>query len=156
MPYDTNGPVSDYAPHLGPCWIWTGKLNRDGYGPTSTRRAMYRRAKGSIPDGYELDHLCRVRACMNPDHLEPVTRRENVLRGTSFAAVNAAKTHCKNGHELSGENVHIRPSGWRACRTCKRERAAAFYAANPGYYRKYSVPKWQAIKAARQASTAQS
>lgn len=73
-----------------------------------------------------IDHLCGVRRCVNPEHLEAVTHRENLLRGTGFAAVNAAKTHCPHGHEYTPENTYHNPNpnGGRICRTCKRKRDA--------------------------------
>src|SRR5690554_6462185 len=92
------------------CWLWIGKINNRGYGlfyldrrMQAAHRAAYQLLVGPIPDGLDLDHTCRVRRCVNPDHLEPVTHRENLLRGASFAAVNAAKTHCPHGHEYTPE-----------------------------------------------------
>lgn len=69
-----------------------------------------------------LDHLCRNRICCNPDHVEPVTNRENIVRGVGFAATHAAATHCPTGHPYSGENLRIRPCGRRSCRECERRR----------------------------------
>jgi hypothetical protein len=107
------------------CWLWIGTLSASGYGVLATgkrqhkaHRVSYERHVGPIPDGLGLDHLCRVRNCINPAHLEPVTTRVNVLRGTSFAAVNAVKTHCAQGHEFAGANLrHYR--GERICRACQ-------------------------------------
>jgi hypothetical protein len=122
------------------CWVYRGRLNTQGYGDATSARAerrvlvhrfVYELLVGPIPEGLELDHLCRVRACCNPDHLEPVTHRENLLRGETFASRNAAKTHCQQGHELSGDNVIAVPNG-RECRSCaqrlraeRRERLGA-------------------------------
>lgn len=113
------------------CLEWTGALSRYGYGtvklPTgskpstlSAHRANYVRKRGPIPDGLHLDHLCRNPKCCNPDHLEPVTQRENTLRGTSPPARQARQTHCKRGHELAGDNLSIRSNGGRVCRACSR------------------------------------
>jgi len=110
--------------HDGDCWLFTGALSGNGYGYVSVghtrlvraHRAVYEALVGSIPDGTELDHLCRRPACVNPAHLEPVTHRENMARGSQ-----AHKTHCKHGHEFTPENTYIRPNGTRKCRACNRE-----------------------------------
>lgn len=112
------------------CWIWTGPCAK-GYGRVSVREAGSRRSMqihryayeqlvGPIPDGLQLDHLCRNRACCNPAHLEPVTSRENTLRGTNQVARQAAATHCVHGHEFTPENTYVEPGGRRKCRTCQR------------------------------------
>jgi hypothetical protein len=107
------------------CWLWTGAITGVGYGVLSfegrkynAHKMAYRHWTGEVPEGLQLDHLCRVRHCVNPAHLEPVTHRENSLRGTGAPARNAVKTHCKHGHEFTPENTRIRPNGWRACRAC--------------------------------------
>lgn len=109
------------------CWLWTGALYTQGYGSfwdgaksVRAHRFAYEYFVGPIPDGLMTDHLCRVRCCINPKHLELVTPRENTLRGISFAAVNSKLTHCKRGHELTKENTRIYPVGgvWRRCRIC--------------------------------------
>lgn len=112
----------------GPCILWPGYINPDGYGIISynyrshpAHRFLYQLAYGPLPSGMQVDHLCRNRACINPNHLEPVTVKENVLRGMGFAAQNARKTHCKRGHPLSGENL-IFSGGSRKCRICKLTR----------------------------------
>lgn len=106
------------------CWIWRAARNAQGYGVCwngrSTQLAhrwVYEQIVGPIPDGLELDHLCRVRACVNPDHLEPVTHAENVRRSPS---ANAAKERCPQGHDYSDENTY-EWRGRRQCRTCSRE-----------------------------------
>jgi hypothetical protein len=112
------------------CWPWTGARQDKGYGlfsPTHSRqvgahRVAYELTTGQIPDGMVIDHLCRNPPCVNPAHLEPVTSRENLLRGTTLAAANATKTHCDHGHEFTPENTRItKPEGKRICRTCARE-----------------------------------
>lgn len=113
------------------CWLWTGSLVC-GYGqfsvksrPIRAHRFAYETARGAVPDDLDLDHLCRNRACCNPNHLEPVTRRVNTLRGVGACATNARKTHCKNGHEFTDENTRMehRATGVaRVCRACERER----------------------------------
>jgi hypothetical protein len=115
------------------CWVWTGGKDWDGYGiftaqTRRTRRAhrwSYEHEVGPIPNGLVLDHLCRNRSCVNPDHLEPVTSRVNTFRGCTPATENAAKTHCKRGHSLGPDgNVRI-SNGQRICRECDRLRMAA-------------------------------
>lgn len=110
------------------CWPWQGRLMANGYGRLSNRlahRVSYELLVGQIPEGLTLDHLCRNRRCVNPKHLDPVTHRVNILRGTGASARHARKTHCPYGHPFSGENLRIERSGQRACRTCCRLRGAA-------------------------------
>lgn len=118
------GPLPDCAPHLGPCWLWKGQVAPDGYGHLSVHdqtrmahRLMYEHLVGPIPDGLQLDHLCRVRHCVNPAHLEPVTPRENTMRGNTAARANSIKTHCPRGHEYTLGNTYIK-NGSRHCRAC--------------------------------------
>ena len=109
------------------CWVWLAGRQSAGYGlfyldgsPKVAHRVAYEITVGPIPDGMQLDHLCRVRACVNPGHLEPVSNRENALRGVGPTAVNAAKTSCVRGHGFTPENTRISPSsGKRTCRTCE-------------------------------------
>ena len=111
------------------CWNWTGCRAR-GYGKfgingrwTLTHRWLYQQMVGPIAAGLEPDHLCRNPACCNVEHLELVSHRENVRRGNAGKAVVAwqrAKTHCKHGHPYEGDNLRVRPEGWRVCRTCAR------------------------------------
>lgn len=113
------------------CWIWQKGFDEDGYGKlvdkrgkgTTVRahRVSYEKFKGPIPEGLILDHLCRNPPCINPDHLEPVTHSINSRRGIGFAAINAVKTHCPQGHPYEGRNLYIHPSGSRICRKCNLE-----------------------------------
>jgi hypothetical protein len=123
-----NGPIPGARPYLGPCWLWVGGFDCDGYGKFGTEgahRVAYRIAKGEFPPGFVTDHLCRVIACVNPDHLEAVTQRVNILRGRGISAVNARKTHCIFGHEFTPENTYVHPvRGGRSCRRCLTSKAA--------------------------------
>lgn len=136
------------------CWIWQGTTTR-GYGMVSwkyyrgsTHRLSLLLVGRSVPRGLTVDHLCRVRNCLNPSHLEVVTTKENILRGESWAAKNSQKTHCKNGHEFTPKNTRWMPKG-RQCWICCRARSLKwkrkvgyhstlwkqgkrFYANNPG------------------------
>lgn len=103
------------------CWLWTGYLNK-GYGTIGVNgktreayRVLYELVVGPVPDGLHLDHLCRVRACVNPYHLEPVTHAENMRRAA------AARTHCGNGHEWTDATTYPY-RGRRDCRACNTER----------------------------------
>lgn len=114
------------------CWEWTGAVVAQGYGRfwngsevRQAHRMVYEWAKGPIPDGLVLDHLCRVRHCVNPSHLEAVTNGVNLHRGVGPTATNAAKTHCKRGHEFTPANTFIPPGAWRRCRTCHADRERA-------------------------------
>ena len=135
-----DGPTPEQRPELGPCWQWTASTTAQGYGQIRTgggagamlyaHRVAYEFTVGPIPGGLQLDHLWRVRRCVNPAHLEPVTNRENGLRGESFAAINACKTHCPKGHEYTpGNTVVDSNDGSRKCRICRREASVAYRAA---------------------------
>jgi hypothetical protein len=111
------------------CWDWTALRHPSGYGRASwAGRAQYAHCivfellVGGVQEGLELDHLCRVRHCVNPAHLEPVSHRTNVLRGCSMVAENVTKTHCAHGHELAGANLMIIRGKHRDCRECHRRR----------------------------------
>jgi hypothetical protein len=121
----THSPGSYIVAESG-CWIWQRAISSTGYGVTSVagrhgpaHRVMYERLKGAIPVGMQLDHLCRVRACVNPDHLEPVSQAENIRR--------ARPSHCKHGHEFTEENTWLRyvpgrEMPHRTCKQCGRDR----------------------------------
>ena len=124
----------------GGCWIFGGSTSRGGYGQIrtgghleSTHRVTFEYFLGAIPEGLVLDHLCRVRDCCNPWHLEPVTQRINILRGDGpltagiqNAAYQRAKTGCDNGHAFTETNTYITSQGNRQCRECKRLRMATY------------------------------
>ena len=112
----------------GGCWEWTGPKARGGYGAfwTGTKQVgahcyAYELLIGPIPEGCEIDHLCRNHGCVNAAHMEAVTHQENTLRGNTQAARHAAKTHCPQGHAYDLINTYRRPDGCRQCRTCRRE-----------------------------------
>lgn len=131
-----------YVDKTGPhgCWVWTGSKNAKDYGhfadgnggSVPAHRASYEMAVGPIPDGYQIDHLCRNHSCVRPEHLQAVTHTENQLRGVAFSGMNARKTHCVNGHELTPENSYGY-KGRRQCKTCARE--ASLKRANTEKYR---------------------
>lgn len=102
------------------CWLWTGSTNMKGYGcflGRQSHRWAYEFCVGPIPDGLEIDHLCRTRNCQNPDHMEAVTHTVNIQRGA------ACITHCIHGHEYTAENTYHNPrDGGRVCRICKQLR----------------------------------
>jgi hypothetical protein len=127
------------------CWLWNGVCNADGYGVVQAgaskrkmaHRVVYEMYRGQIPEGLHCDHLCRVHGCVNPWHIEPVTPRENVLRGIGPSARAAKATHCRRGHYYSPDNTRINSDGSRKCIACdraecqaKRDRDVAAYNAD--------------------------
>lgn len=113
------------------CWLWRGNLKDTGYGQfnrgsgqyAAAHRFSYELANGKIPDGLTIDHLCRVRNCVRPDHLEAVPHAENVRRSGP-----ATKPNCSRGHAFAGENLYLPPGGGRICRTCVREKGKRYRA----------------------------
>lgn len=134
---DKNGPVPAHRPDLGPCHLWMGTLTERGYGNYGhgkTRRVhilVFEDVHGPVPEGLELDHLCRVRRCCNDAHVEPVTRSVNVQRGEGPAllgarrrAVTNTKTHCRGGHAFTPANTYVDRKERRRCRACARTNQA--------------------------------
>jgi hypothetical protein len=118
------------------CWLWLGSKSVEGYGlinpgrsggTSKAHRVSYEISVGPIPDGLTIDHLCRTPGCVNPSHLEPVTHRENILRGGGWAAQNARKTHCVNDHEFTAATTRVNRQGKRVCRECHRVYSLAWY-----------------------------
>jgi hypothetical protein len=115
------------------CWEWK-YVNWAGYGGfrydgrrMGAHRAAYELLVGPIPDGMDIDHLCRNRRCVNPAHLQPVTRSENLSRG-EVGRWNTRKTHCPKGHPYSPANTYHDRRGWRGCRTCRQESSSNYQA----------------------------
>lgn len=115
------------------CWLWQGSIGLGGYGilsqyssdhrkslPKRAHRVIYEIARGPIPKGLVLDHLCRVRHCVNPDHLEPVTEKVNLQRGYGPSGLNFRKTFCLRGHHFTSENTYVSPKGGRRCKACRK------------------------------------
>lgn len=127
---DRNGPVPELRPDLGPCWIWTAGVAGGDYGAFWYQRRQctahvisYSVIAGlKIPDGYELDHLCRVRLCVNPRHLDPVDHKTNMARSSIAPCAPVLRDGvCKRGHRYEGTNIYVYPNGSRACRECNLE-----------------------------------
>ena len=121
------------------CWLWArattpsggyGIMGIAGTGKTNhAHRILYEHWVSTIPQGYDVDHLCRVTLCINPSHLEAVTRRENTIRGNLPEVSRQrqlSKTHCPNNHPYSGDNLYSRPDGGRDCKNCQRERTKRY------------------------------
>ena len=125
------------------CWIWMGSVDKTGYGVLPVKkngkgrkvwahRLAYELYVGLIPEGFEIDHLCRNRRCVNPGHLEPVTRLENVRRGAKSrnSPVFVRKAYCKHGHPLVPGNVYLNGRGNPGCKICREEQARRRYLAS--------------------------
>lgn len=125
------------------CWLWTAYTSKDGYGKywidgtnKNAHRALWETAVGPIDEGMHVDHLCRVRHCVNPAHLEVVTPKENTIRGNSVKASKARigpkhqrwATHCNKGHEMTEDNVYTSPNHGRYCRECGRKSSREYQA----------------------------
>jgi len=111
---------------MGNCWYWVSSKTINGYGQFSlngktklAHRLSYEHFKEKIPKELQINHICRTRHCVNPDHLEAITQQENIGKGLG-GINNRIKTHCPQGHEYSKENTQIRPNGKRNCRICHR------------------------------------
>lgn len=125
------------------CWEWRGFTAPSGYGhihwktrPHRVHRVSWELLRGLIPDGMYMDHLCRNKICVNPEHLEIVTPRENVIRGISPAALRSKQAHCIRGHLLAGENLYLKKGVHgieRQCRECGRERCRRWKSENPSH-----------------------
>lgn len=132
---DKNGPIPEHRPELGPCWVWMGILNNWHYGHFRfngkrylTHKFAWKIKRGEVPLGKELDHLCNLPKCVNPNHLEAVTHQENMRRGlNSPTGTNFRKTHCIYRHEFNQENTEIRYNGFRRCKICHRRQYLARY-----------------------------
>lgn len=116
------------------CWNWVGAKDKDGYGIFSiegkgkrAHRVSYEHWNGTLSNSLTIDHLCRNTSCVNPEHLQQVTIRINLLRGNTFQAKNAAKTHCPQGHPYAGDNLYLKSDGARLCLICKRESDRKIY-----------------------------
>lgn len=126
---DRSGPLWNGTP----CWLWQGYVGKRGYGEIGAdgggkrqvlvHRVAYELCRGAIPAGLVIDHLCRNRICVNPDHLEPVTHRVNILRGIHPPAMYAKRDSCKRGHAYAEANTFLY-RGYRCCRQCNREKQA--------------------------------
>lgn len=154
---DKNDPLTTVRPDLGPCWLWVGTRTLDGYGcfgvnvdgadrrvTVRAHRYVYERLVGPIPAGAQVDHICHNlaaeaglcrggdtcvhRACCNPAHLEAVSGKTNALRSLGVTAVNARKTHCVRGHELTPENIRLSRTRGRECQLCKQSYNAEYRA----------------------------
>lgn len=126
------------------CWLWTASKTKNGYPRfhlngkwAAAHRIMYQWTFGQIPPDKECDHICDLRGapepnrhCVNPDHIQIVTHRENTLRGKTIPALNITKTHCPQGHEYTEENTWVGKRVSRTCKLCSNSRTLAYYHRN--------------------------
>lgn len=139
------------------CWEWQGAKNPKGYGifghhrrTEMAHRYSHKIFKGEIPKGFTIDHLCRNRGCVNPDHLEPVTQRENLLRGNGWSGRNARKALCPRGHVLAGDNLcgWRLKKGFRECLICNKEMQKRHYERRKRRNKAKSLEAAQVVKEA--------
>ena len=154
-PVPTEERFDRYVLKTKTCWLWTGAIMPNGYGHFIQRlatnsyrqgyahRFSYERYKGAIPPGDTVDHLCRVRNCVRPEHLEACSRAENINRGL----LGVLKTHCVKGHELTEDNIYRPPRGrrQRQCRTCRNESMTRFRREHPNYDKDWKHKRKSAI-----------
>ncbi len=114
------------------CWLWIGNKLKTGYGyfwhngkTEMSHRVSYEHWNGNIPDGTEIHHKCHNRSCVNPQHLEVLTHRENLMESETVSTINIRKIHCLNGHKFTPDNTYTRKSGGRECKACKKARIKA-------------------------------
>ena len=141
---------SKTVPGENGCILWAGRLNEDGYGQfdvggksIGAHIFAFEQAHGPVPEGLQLDHKCRVRHCVNEDHLRAVTSAVNILCGEVIAAVNARKTHCIHGHELNDANVYLVKVGkyrLRQCRECHYIHSRNHDRKRRGYVGQFRMP----------------
>jgi len=129
MPMPRKDFLSRYLENEAGCWVYQGPLDPKGYGVAGmfgrAHRYFYKHLVGPIPGDLTIDHLCKNTSCVNPSHMEPVTRAENTRRAREAAS---ARTHCPHGHEFTPGNTYTYPDGYRECRTCRKRYVQEFRA----------------------------
>jgi len=136
------------------CIIWTGSIRRNGYGRFrydgkigTAHRWIYQYYYGEIPKGLFIDHVCRMKACVNIDHLRAVTPKQNAIENNvGPIAINALKTSCIHGHVFANDNVYIPSNGHRICRECAKNRMSVYRKEDPERFRKTSKKHWDKHK----------